>query len=50
MNASDVRRAQLRVVNIAVRLCEALDAGEDTSGLLEEYRAHRSRLHEAVKA
>ena len=27
MTASDSRRAQLRVVNIAIRLCEALDQG-----------------------
>ena len=50
MNASDTRRAELRVVNIAVRLCEALDQGDDVDTLLDEYRAHRARLAEAVKA
>ena len=50
MTASDTRRAELRVVNIAVRLCEALDQGDDVAALLDEYRAHRSRLAEAVKA
>ena len=50
MTASDSRRAQLRVVNIAIRLCEALDQGLPVNDLLEEYRATRSRLAEAVKA
>lgn len=50
MNASDARRAELRVVNIAIRLCEALDQGQDVTGLLDEYRAHRARLAEAVRA
>ncbi len=50
MTASDSRRAQLRVVNIAIRLCEALDQGLPVDDLLDEYRATRSRLAEAVKA
>ena len=50
MTASDSRRAQLRVVNIAIRLCEALDQGQPVDDLLEEYRANRARLAEAVKA
>ena len=50
MNASDTRRAELRVVNIAIRLCEALDQGLPVDDLLEEYRANRARLAEAVKA
>ena len=50
MTASDSRRAQLRVVNIAIRLCEALDQGLPVDDLLEEYRATRARLAEAVKA
>ena len=50
MNASDTRRAELRVVNIAIRLCEALDQGLPVDDLLEEYRGNRARLAEAVKA
>jgi hypothetical protein len=50
MTASDSRRAQLRVVNIAIRLCEALDQGQPVDDLLEEYRANRARLNEAVHA
>jgi len=50
INPSDTRRAQLRVVNIAIRLCEALDQGLPIDDLLDEYRATRSRLAEAVKA
>ena len=50
MTASDSRRAQLRVVNIAIRLCEALDQGLPIDDLLEEYRVNRARLAEEVKA
>lgn len=49
MTASD-SDPQLRVVSIAIRLCEALDQGLPIDDLLEEYRANRSRLAEAVKA
>ncbi len=50
MTASETRRVELRVVNIAIRLCEALDQGLPIDDLLDEYRATRSRLAEAVKA
>lgn len=50
MTASESRRAQLRVVNIAIRLCEALDQGLPVDDLLDEYRANRARLDEAVQA
>ena len=50
LNPSDTRRAPLRVGNIAIRLCEALDQGLPIDDLLEEYRVNRARLAEEVKA
>jgi len=50
MSAAETRHVELRVVNIAIRVCEALDRGMPIDDLLDEYRSITSRLRGAVDA